>query len=178
MDDNNALPIIEPRLRPGERLIWYGTPDPWRAALPYFALLPFCLICILILGVTAVKAPAPPTIIMLLLMGGVVGGVAGCFYALVSIIGCWNTVYALTDSRLIIAVGKGGWRSSTSSYGAEDINPLTWGGDEDWGTVFFGEMLAEGGWVPKHAFYGIHHPARVMDLITETLLNKNPGPKR
>jgi hypothetical protein len=93
--------------------------------------------------------------------------------ALANILDRWKTVYGLTDSRLIIAVGRGGSRGSTRSYGAQDIEPLTWTGGKDWGSVFFGEAWGEGGRRHEAALYGITDPAKVIDLITETLLKKN-----
>jgi hypothetical protein len=94
------------------------------------------------------RVPADPWIMIVAYLGWVLVVVM-----LINVLECWKTAYGLTDRRLIIVVGKRIWWGSTQSYGPEDIEPLRWTGGGDWGSVFFGETLGEGGWAYKDAFY-------------------------
>lgn len=176
MDNNGGPSLIELQLKPGERLMWYSAPNPWRAVAGFFFILALCSFFTGLVAFAAVfaavKGQTLPKFIFLLILGGAVG----CFLALANILDCWKTAYGLTDSRLIIAVGKGGWWRSTKSYCPEDMEPLMWTGDKNWGSVYFGEgpgVLGGEGSRFKGALYGIAHPTDVIALINETLLDKH-----
>ena len=130
-------PVIERQLNNGERLLWTGKPDAGRTALKY---IPFSIFAVFWLGMCTVifGGMAFVTGGMSQAVGGsmmpgvgitsfmaipfVVAGLGFLFSPVLAAIGASNTVYGITDSRLLIV--KSFISTSVRTYRREDIRDL------------------------------------------------------
>lgn len=163
--------MIAQRLRPGERLVWYDQPTPWRMALRPLAMLALELLLLASLAhnyaATLLRANGGPdwwhTAVASFIIGLLV-------FTLVKIADCWRTAYGLTNQRAIIATGP-----ATLSLSKEAFSQIKRTGDDALGTLLFDpgqpylvtEINISGF---QHAFFGIRSPAKVEQLIRDTLL--------
>src|SRR5262249_39325955 len=156
----------------GERIVWHGVPAPWVAARRMIFLLVFLtvwtggvLFGLWNLALTQGTKPNAPLFSLIVLGVMVVFGGVSWLRALRSFAGCWQTAYALTDRRIIIAVGESG---DTQSFTAAGLGDISRTGDEQRGSLTFGgnapnPRFGRGTWLDAYSngFYGISDPARV-----------------
>jgi hypothetical protein len=178
LDNNEALTLITGRLQPGERLIWYGVPSPWRAAAPYLfplAFMTFWTGGVLYAASNAYAKIPNPSLRDLLgplavpVLFGVIGAAAWLWNAK-KIADCWRTAYGLTDRRVIIAVGRDG---PCQSFGPAALADIERTGNEASGNLRFDRDRLRRGYGFSPGLFGIPGPARVEALIYETLLRKD-----
>src|SRR5215472_6231943 len=120
MDDLQALSIIKTRLRQGEQVIWHGAPDPIQAAaqgpLRHLA---FAVLFIL-LPLIFLDLHSSLHLFFALLSCSIGTGMAAV--AVRSLAQCWRTAYAVTNERVIIAVGEFGETKSFGSWALSSVH--------------------------------------------------------
>jgi hypothetical protein len=181
LDSNEALANISRQLQPGERLIWHGVPNPWRAAVPHLYPLAFMTFwtggVFFVAAKALAKGPDPSTQTLFGPLAVPVlfflGGAAMWLWTAKKITDGWRTAYGLTNRRVIVTVGTNG---STKSYSAAALSGMKRTGDEFQGSILFDSGPRARGFGYDHAgLYGVENPARVEALIYETLLPTEKG---
>ena len=167
-------PIFLDRLQPGERIVWFGKAGPWAAAsrsvLPLAVMTAFMGVAI-IGGWKAYHSPKQHPGAFEAAVIFAMTGALFWFFALKGFLKCWATAYALTDRRLIIAVG-----AKAQSFPAAALVQICRTGNAKQGSLLFGEPLFSmyascfGGVSQIKGLYGIADPTRVEALIYETLI--------
>lgn len=179
--DRPAFTVVASLLQPGERIVWQGKPDPWAASrrvVPLFLFMSVWTGGILFAGWNLIYSNKPNAnanfglvvISGMLLIGGV-----SWFRALKSIFDCWNTIYVLTDRRLMITTGR-----DTRSFTGAALGDLSRTGGEARGSIRLNASNATYGrrtWDLDvfDGLYGIENPAGVEALIYQTLIMPRGG---
>lgn len=177
MDADRARSIITSRLQPGEKLIWYDSPGPWRAAARHLAGFAFITAWLgFVAAALATKRSWQPdwssgwldVAVLIPLFMALLGAVFW-LTSLREIYRCWHTAYGLTDRRVIIAVGDKG---PTQSFGADAFATMARKGDDDAGHLLFdyGPRGRSTGF--RHGLFGIAEPRRVEAAIVQYLLGE------
>jgi hypothetical protein len=179
--DRPAFTVIASLLQPGERIVWQGKPDPWVASQRLIPIVLFMSLWtggILFAAWNIIYSNKPNAsgnfglvfIIAMLLFGG-----ASWFRALKSFFDCWNTLYVLTDRRLMITTGR-----DTRSFTGAALGDLSRTGGQERGSIRFGGSNSAYGrrtWGLDtfDGLYGIQNPAGVEALIYQTLIMPKGG---
>jgi hypothetical protein len=176
VDAERARSIIQSRLQPGEQLVWYDSPGPWRAAARHLTSFAFITAWLgFVAALFAAKRSWQPdwwhgwmdmaVLIPALLI------LIGLFFWLVSlrdIFRCWHTAYGLTDRRVIIAVGQKG---PTQSFGPDAFTKTAHKGDDRGHVLFdYGRRGRSMGF--RHGLFGIAEPRRVEAAIKRHLIGE------
>jgi hypothetical protein len=177
LDKNRAYQFLQAHLQPGERLVWYDVPSPWRAAAgPLFKLAFMTLWAGFAYVWTAIAVSfafinKPPSWVLapFWLVGGAFCfiGTLGWLSSLKNVLNCWHIAYALTDRRVVISVGETG---EMKSFTGSALTSLSRTGSSATGTIKFDYGPVGRGSGFRAGFYGIEQPARVEALIYENLI--------
>ncbi len=173
MDDEQVFSCLSSVLKPGERIVWQGRPNPWIAAeqcaFPLFAT-PIVMGILLYAFWNALLKSGPITPLALIITFYILG--VGAFFwvrAFKTVRSCWRTAYALTDRRVIVAAGE------VKSFGPAELRHISRRGEEACGSLVF--LSAPPAWREMrrcgpfydNGLFGIPEPARMQRLIHQTL---------
>src|SRR5262249_5903297 len=89
------------------------------------------------------------------------------FFGFRSFLRSWQTAYAVTNERVIIAVGQFG---DTNSFGSHAFSSMRRTGSDEKGSIFFDYGDTGEGHAHRHGFYGIKNPAQVEALLHRTFI--------
>jgi len=176
--------IVSKLLQPGERIIWQSQPNPWVAArqvLPTLLFMTFWTGGVLFGAWNLMFSPRANTNVsfgLVVISVMVIFGGASWFRTLKSFFRCWDTIYVLTDRRLVIAAGR-----DTRSFTGVALGDLSrTGGDERGSIRLSGINAGYSGYARRYwgldasdGLYGIQNPAGVEALIYQTLIMPKGG---
>jgi hypothetical protein len=157
---SDACSVIRPKLEPGEAIRWCARPSPWAAArwpLVYIAG------GIFLVAIVALIPDGRGPIGLCIALYSIGRGI-------VELLNCWDTVYAITDRRLIIEVALG----RTQSLAGERVSTIRRTGSDTWGTIIVACREPPGMRLRYFRLDGIPAPAQVETLLRDTLLNRSP----
>ncbi len=178
MDNRKALSIISKRLQPKETIVWVGVPSPWLATTEHVPLLSVMTFWAAISYLFALAMFAPEFIHLemenaegllpqIFIVLSCVGSTIGAAIFLRRILGGWQTAYAVTSRRCLIAVGEDG---PVHSFSSDALSVIHRTGNACKGTLLFGRPRRTEDDPRVHGFYGIPLPERVEALIYDTLI--------
>lgn len=152
-----------------EKLLWWDKPPAWVFAIRQALDLGVSLaVLTVIFSVLWPFRSARPLFLFLLAFGAVAGliAVSAAYNALRAILNSGNVVYALTNKRLIVAIGR--WK--VRSYGPKAFQKMQrWGSER--GTIWFDFGHQVDGWGFRRALFCVQDAAGVERLIRQQFPN-------